>query len=429
MFSLPRLHGPVPRLTASVLVLVAGTLLLARSVFAQSPTATPQPTAGWQNGFVIQSADASHRLAIGTIVQVDGRFSVDDPLPITNTFTIRKGRIILAGRAARFFEFRLMPDFGGGSTVLMDAYLDLRLSPAFRLRAGKDKTPFGYELLVADAALLFPERSLPSSLAPNRDIGVQAQGDIADKLTYAVGVFNGVPDGVSTTTDLDVNSTKDVAGRVVLQPFRTTQGTPGPLNGLGLHLGVSRGTQSGTLPAFRTSVGQTYFSYVTASALTPGATAAGDRTRFTPAVFYYYKGFGAFGEFSRSTQRVGRADVTRDITNTGWGITGAFNLTGEAASPAVVTPAQPFDPSAGGIGAFQLVARYSELAIDDEVFEAGLATPNSSRDAQQFSVGVNWYPAAPVKYYLTFERTVFDRNANGPRPAEHVILFRLQLAL
>jgi len=51
---------------------------------------------------------------------------------------------------------KVMPDFGNGTTVIQDAYFDLRLSPAFRIRAGKDKTPVGYELLISDAYLLFP---------------------------------------------------------------------------------------------------------------------------------------------------------------------------------------------------------------------------------------------------------------------------------
>ena len=51
---------------------------------------------------------------------------------------------------------------------------------------------------MGDAFLLFPERSLASSLVPNRDVGVQAQGDLASaKLFYAAGVFNGIPDGTS----------------------------------------------------------------------------------------------------------------------------------------------------------------------------------------------------------------------------------------
>ena len=81
--------------------------------------------------------------------------------------------------------------------MLYDAYIDVRFSPTFRVRIGKDKTPVGLEQLYADYALLFPERTLASNLVPNRDVGVQAQGEVAGVLTYVGGVFNGVPDGAN----------------------------------------------------------------------------------------------------------------------------------------------------------------------------------------------------------------------------------------
>ena len=176
---------------------------------------------------------------------MDGRFSVDDPLPITNTFAIRKVRPTFSGRVARYFDFKFMPDFGNGTTTIHDAYFDIRFSPKFRIRSGKDKTPVGYELLIGDAFLLFPERSLASSLVPNRDVGVAAQGDLSPKFYYAAGVFNGIGDGASSSTDVDTNNGKDLAGRIVVQPFRSTQTPAGALNGLGFQIGGSTGKQTG----------------------------------------------------------------------------------------------------------------------------------------------------------------------------------------
>jgi phosphate-selective porin OprO/OprP len=111
---------------------------------------------------------------------MDGRFAPDDPLgQVEDEFVMRRVRAIMQGRIAKYFEFRVMPDFGNGTTVLYDAYLDVRFSQAFRVRLGKDKTPVGLEQLYSDYALLFPERSLASNLVPNRDVGVQVQGRVA----------------------------------------------------------------------------------------------------------------------------------------------------------------------------------------------------------------------------------------------------------
>jgi hypothetical protein len=204
-------------------MLVGMVMVTARGGYAQTLTS------GYQDGgFFVQSADGEHRLAIGAVLQTDGRFSVDSPTPITNSFVLRKARPILNGRLYRYFDFTFMTEFGNGSATVLDAYFDIRFSPAFRVRTGKGKTPIGYEVLLGDPTLPFPERMLSSSLIPNRDVGIQAQGDLlGGKLTYSGGLFNGVPDGTNSTADVDANNAKDFAGRIVVMPFRSTR-TPAP---------------------------------------------------------------------------------------------------------------------------------------------------------------------------------------------------------
>lgn len=402
-----------------------------RTVSAQTSAPPPAatPVAGWQNGFFIQSANGDNRLTIGTTLQFDGRFSTDTPSPVTDTFTIRKARVALNGRVAKYFDFRLVPDFGNGQAALLDAYVDIRFSPALRVRTGKDKSPVGHEILLGDPTLPFLERSLVSSLLPNRDVGVQVQGDVAaGRLSYSAGVFNGIVDGSNSTLDVDTNNGKDLEGRIAVQPFRRTGTSSTPLSGLGFEIGGSSGDQTGALPSFKTSAGQTYFAYGPSLSGVPAAVASGHRSRVTPAVFYYYKAFGAFAEYARSTQAVSRGNAAQDVTNQAWEVTGSYFLTGEAATPALPTPRHPFDPPARHWGALQIVSRYAHLAVDRAAFDQNLAAAGASREADQFTIGANWYPAQYVKYYVNYERTTFDRNAPGARPVEHIISFRAQLA-
>ena len=181
-----------------------------------------------------------------------------------------------------------MPDFGNGTTTITDAYFDIRFSPKFRVRTGKDKTPVGYELLIGDAFLLFPERALASSLVPNRDVGVAVQGDLSPKFFYAGGVFNGVPDGASSTTDVGYQSAARISpdASSCSRSAQTGAGATGPLNGLGFQVGGSIGKQTGALPTFRTSVGQTYFTYA------DGRCRGRHSHACVTGVFYYYKAFG-----------------------------------------------------------------------------------------------------------------------------------------
>src|SRR5262249_42396316 len=234
----------------------------------------------------------------------------------------------------------------------------IRFSPKFRIRTGKDKTPIGYEVLIGDTFLLFPERSLASNLLPNRDIGVQAQGDLLrNKLFYDAGVFNGIPDGTSLSSEIDTNDSKDLAGRVVLQPFRSSNTAAGRFSGFGLQIGGSSGRQNGTLPTFKTSVGQTFFSY------TAGSVASGDRRRVSPALFYYYKAFGGFAEYMRSTQSVSRPGVATNARNQGWDLSGSFLLTGEPAGRRGGGPEVAFMTTARRLGVLALLARHTLAAV------------------------------------------------------------------
>ena len=387
------------------------------------PTAAAPLHAGFQDGFFIEAADGNTRLTIGMLAQTDGRFFVDESAPDIGTFLIRKARPTFTGRVFKYFDFKVMPDFGNGTSVLQDGYFDIHFSPKFRIRSGKDKTPVGYEWMIGDAYVVFPERSFVTDLVPNRDVGVQVQGDLAgDTISYAGGVFNGVPDGTSSTTDLDINSGKDVLGRIVVTPFRSTSTSSRPIDGLGFQIGGSAGRESGSLPTFRTPSQQSFFSYG------HDAAATGTRTRITPAVFYYHSQFGGYAEYVRSAQTVTLNGLETNVANHAWEVTGTYLLTGEAAGAGIVRPRRDFDPEAGGWGAIQLLARYQTLTVDRNAFAAGLAAAGSNRVAQSLGLGVNWYPNPYIKIYGTFERTTFQADAGGAGPAEHVIIFRTQLA-
>ena len=388
----------------------------AQTTMTQAPA--PPVTAGWEDGFVLQTPNGDNRLVLGLTLQVDGRFPVGETDSPSATFSIRRMRPTFSGRIAKYFDFKVMPDFGGGTAILEDAYFDVRVSPKFRLRTGKDKTPVGYEVLLGDPYLVFPERSLASLLAPNRDIGFQAVGDVGPRFSYSGGVFNGIPDGVSSSTD-DTNSGKDLAGHMVWRPFRSATTPSGAWDGLGFHLGGSVGKQQGTLPSFRTLGGFRYFSYAT------DAVASGPRDRISPAVFYYHKSFGGYAEYTRSTQDVLRSGATSTISNDGWEVTGSYVLTGEAASERGVRPEHNLDPQNGHWGAFQIAARYSELHVDSDVFSTGLASATSNQRAKAVTVGANWYLNTFIKYLATYEHTEMDGGV-GPR-TENVIVVRAQL--
>ena len=68
----------------------------------QTPAAPAAPpfTAGWNDGFVLQSANGDYRFVLGVAAQTDGRFVLGDSQHrVTDTFTIRKMRPTVTGNA------------------------------------------------------------------------------------------------------------------------------------------------------------------------------------------------------------------------------------------------------------------------------------------------------------------------------------------
>ena len=402
--------------------LESATRTAAASTNANPSRLTPTATTSGSDGIVLQSPEGDYRLQIGLLAQIDGQFDLSDSSrQVVDTFSFGRLRPYLRGRFSKRFEFYFNPDFAGGNLVVQDAYVDMIFAPAFRLRAGKGKTPFGLERLHSASNLLFFNRALPTALVPNRDVGIQALGDIAGGVvSYMAAIMNGVADGARA--DLDTNDGKDVSVRVIVRPFQKTRT---PLRGFGVAMAGSRGRQSGAaaLPSFKTqSLQLPYFSY-------SGATAEGLRTRYSPQFFYYYKAFGAFGEYVRTETPIRKGAVTTDVAHEAWQAAASYVLTGESATdaPAGVRPRANFDFGHGHLGAFQVAARYHTLKVNNREFEFNLATPGSSRKVEAWTIGLNWILTGNLKYTFNYERTIFDGNAKGARQAENAIVFRTQM--
>lgn len=187
---------------------------------AEEEQAKQKPPAGWQDGFFIQSPDGEFKLKVGGYTHADERFFLGGAdRPNVSQFVFRRARINLEGTVFKFFDFRILPDFASSKLVLQDAYLDARPVPEAKVRVGKFKTPFGLERLQSATSIAFIERALPTNLVPNRDLGLQVHGDLLrGAVSYAAGVFNGVPDGgtstgTSTTTRISRRACSHIPSR------------------------------------------------------------------------------------------------------------------------------------------------------------------------------------------------------------------------
>jgi phosphate-selective porin OprO and OprP len=374
-------------------------------------------------GFSFRSPDRSFQFKIGGYFQADSRFFTGPGQSDVSTFILRRVRPVFTGTFYKNIEFRLMPDWGQGQSVLQDLHLDFRYYPKASVRFGKFKAPFSLERLQSATDLTFTERAFPTNLAPNRDTGVMVYGDFGTgTFTYAVAAMNGVPDGGSS--DLDSNDGKDFVGRVFLQPFARKGGTHKG-SGLGIGLAASHGRQSGTtLPTYRTTPQSAFFNFLT------GTAADGDRKRLGPQGHYYVGPFGLFAEYTVTQQDVRRGSTAATIRNDGWQVATSYFLTGERKGYRSPAPQKTFDRTTHGKGAFEVSARYTELAIDPDAFRLGFADiTRSARKAQEWTAGVSWYVARGNKFVLDYTHTNFTGGSTtGNKTSEKALLSRFQVA-
>lgn len=377
------------------------------------------------------------------------------------------------------YDFKFAPEFGEnktgtgtatasssspfkGNSGIVDAYVDARFKPWFQVQAGKFKPDVGLERLQSGSAIKFIERSwVSNSILPNRDLGVNVHGDFFDKkLHYGLGLFNGVVDGGDNVTTQDSNSNKEIAARLFTTPFK---GQDSVFEGLGFGVAgtYSHSNGAGNGPTNPNAVtgladniktpGQqaaliTYYAGSTAAA---SAQQAGDKIRFTPQVYYYNGSLGLLAEYAQSKFDVlGGSSSSRvnDVKNDAWHITGSWLITGENASFGAVKPKNAYNPDGAGWGAWEVVARYQEINIDDKLFTnptgaiAGnfLSATTQSKSAQAWAIGVNWYLNNNIKIAANYESTNFDGsyivNSNTgaftetSRPDERTLFTRLQLS-
>jgi len=161
---------------------------------------------------------------------VNLRYQFTDEKGKYDGFDVRRAYLTLKGKATQSLSYKLQVDFAGTPKIL-DAYAEWKAAEFFSLQAGQFKLPFSLENPYSPLNLETSDNSqIIDNLASGtkdvvssngRDIGLQASGKFFKQtdfslLEYKVGVFNGA--GINTTEN---NSTKDFAGTLFINPFKT----------------------------------------------------------------------------------------------------------------------------------------------------------------------------------------------------------------
>jgi phosphate-selective porin OprO and OprP len=389
------------------------------------PPGVPQSIvcAGWDNGFVLRSPDDQFRLRITGQIQADYRYYLDsaDTTDIP-TFLVRRARLGIEASVLRYFEFRLLPDFGQGSARLQDGYVNVHYWNEFQFEAGKFKQPFSLEQLIQDRFVPTVERSLIDQLVPARDVGamIHGQGLFGDRLDYGLSVYNGLQNG-----DQDTDPNKETAGRIAVRPFRGI-GLPDFVEPFQIGVAGTYGEDDGVLQptVVRTPANVPWFTFAR------GVRPDGRRARCSPELAYVYGPIMVLAQYYREWQ-VLRAPATGglraadiDLNARGFYVLATCLLTGEERTSVgqAIIPLSPFEPHAGfyGLGAWELLGRVSRLEFDsDDPAAIRLVDPaRTAERATEFLAGVNWYVNQFVRFQFSWEYARFSNRVRlGPGTA------------
>jgi len=401
----------------------------------KSPSRIKKTTGAFfdKSGFGLRSDDSANEIRVGGFLQT-GWGSQDGSKNNSTVETNAQHRALLTidGKLGKTYSFRVAPNFGA-TTGILDTYVDANFTNLFKVRLGKFRVPFGLERMQSATALGFNGRAFPSDLVPNRDIGIQISGDMLKGVAeYQIGAFNGAVDNDAGLRHGGFNMNNDgvdFTGRVFFHPFKNSN--LDALKGLGIGVAYSQGLQDGNkaadnsnLPVFRSPGQQAFAAYAA------GAFANGTRERISPQLYYYNGPFGVLGEYVVSQQEVTSGITTHRVTNDALQVQLSWFVSNDKATFRRMVPKTPFHWTPRSWGAVELVARYSELNIDNDAFAAGLFNVNTSaRRAENFGIGVNWHLNRHVKYQLNYDHTNFRHGAASgtDRPDEKALFTRLQI--
>ena len=313
-----------------------------------------------------------------------------DNVEFVNGTETRRARIFLKGEVYENLKFKVVYDFSGGDEIaLKDAYLDLLGVPRLGgVRLGQFNEPFCFNELTSSKYTSFIERASLTAFAPSRNAGLMAHDSAADgRLNYEVGLFIDTGDMADKTGDEDVS----IAGRLAYLLSGEER------SARIIHVG---GAFDYLVPNEGVRFRQRPEVHMSERLVDTGTLANADNVlKLGGELAGVFGSFYFAGEFIATTvakSDAGESDATRgdvwltdDASLSGYYAEAGYFLTGEHR----VYKGGLWDrtkPNAnllqdGGLGAWEVAARYSRLNLNDDTAEVYGGTMDN------VTLGINWY--------------------------------------
>ena len=273
-----------------------------------------------------------------------------------NHSELRRARIDLKGSIGKIWQANLQFDFDdtSGTVDVDDAVVVYSGWDMASIHVGQTKEPFGLENLTSSKYTTFIERSMATNgLSPDRHPGIGLSGDVEEKLTWAVGVY----EAANSATEGGLYA---VTGRVTYAPWLEEHSV--------LHLGVAGSVRD--MDGEMVSIDEAAEVH-TAREFIDSAETQADTLNLLG--FELALGLGPFSLQAEYMLEDVNAKAGDDATYYGYYVQASYFVTGEN---------RPYKKGIFGkvkpdskYGAFELVARYSFLDASDN--QLGVAAANT----------------------------------------------------
>ena len=286
-------------------------------------------------------------------------------------------------------------DFANATQPIVDAVVSYHgIGSNFIYTLGNFKEPFSLNQLMSNNNLLFTERSLADAFVPARNFG-GAVGANGERWTVTAGVFGG-----NINTGIDRGGTAGTA-RATYAPILAEREV--------LHLGIAGSVRAldRARPSVSISTNPEAFLFSTSLADTDTITDAASINRLGLEAAYQLGTVRVQAEYIRTEvdRTGGRPGLSFQggYVEAGWVVNGrgrAYHVKPDyGATYAVfggVDVAEGQRVTRGGIGVFELGARFSAIDLDDRTVRGGREW--------NATVGLNWYPEKNVKVMADYVR-------------------------
>jgi len=327
----------------------------------------------------IESADGKYSFQPFGRVHLDSTQFDDDKKDNANNSNFRRARLGFKGKLGEDFKYKSEIDFAEEGVNFKEVTLTYTGLESADIKIGHQKPSVGMEQNTSSNYLMLIERSATTNaFTRDQEIGINVLGG-GNNWSLAAGIFN--EDAGNDDTGEDEDVTFDVRGSVNALALAD----PETSNVLHLGAGISH----------RRSTGNVRFS----------AKPAGDGDRIIDTGnfgsvddvnIFGLEAAAVFGPFSFQSEYF-KADVSRSGGNAdadfdgyyaqaGWIITGESRpYKGKTGNFSRIKPKSPFSLKNGGMGAWEVLARFENTDLNDT--SSGIM----GGELNNTSVGVNWH--------------------------------------